>query len=733
MGKKETIKGELERIVFLNEENYYTIARLRMDKQEVTIVGNLFSVNIGETLQLTGEWTQHKKFGYQFKVETFLTLAPSTINGIEKYLGSGLIKGIGPVMANRLITRFGETTLDIMEKDIEALRKVKGIGKKRAEMISLAWQDQRELRDVMIFLQGHQVSPAYAMKIYKRYEKKSIQVVKENPYRLAMEVTGIGFKMADRIAGNLGIDRESPHRADAGVFYCLRNQSDKGHIYFPWDQLIKEGEKLLEMEEEHIRAALERLLAERLIVTEDLGEGVARVKAVYTQPAHVAECEVASLLLKLRDVHERNTPSPDAFHPLLNNLEKKLNIRYSSAQKKALEKIWSGAKVLVITGGPGTGKTTIIRSLVDIFHQQGRKTLLAAPTGRAAKRMGEATGREAKTIHRLLEYSFKKGGFSRDREKPLEADVVIIDEVSMIDNFLMFHLIRAIPVGTTLILIGDVDQLPSVGPGNVLKEIITSSTVSVVCLNEIFRQKETGLIVRNAHRINRGEFPLLPEKGSKGALEDFYFFRSVDPEDSIHWIIDLCKNRIASRFSHINKEDIQVISPMNRGALGAVNLNLELQAALNPEGREICRAGRVFRMGDRVMQIRNNYDKGVFNGDMGRIVDIDREEQELGVRIDNARILYGFEELDQLVLAYAITVHKSQGSEYDAVVLPMVMEHYLLMQRNLFYTAVTRARKLVVIVGVKQAIGIAVKNDRIRKRYTWLAERLRSQGGEVAP
>ncbi|MBI5185457.1 MAG: ATP-dependent RecD-like DNA helicase [Nitrospinae bacterium] len=726
LGKKETIKGELEKIVFCNEENHFTIACIRMDKDEVTIVGNIYPVSIGETLQLTGEWVRHKSFGFQFKVETWLAITPSTANGIERYLGSGFIKGIGPVMAKRLVAKFGNDTLDVIENSIEDLRRVEGIGDKRLEMISNAWKDQREIRDVMVFLQTHKVSPAYAMKIFRQYGKKSIEVVRENPFRLAMEVSGIGFKMADQIAGNLGIDPKSPCRIEAGIFYALLGQSEKGHIYFPYEMLVAEGKKLLEVEEELLDQALEKLFQDRRIAIEDLGEGDGRVRAVYPMPVFIAEKEIASSLIKLRD-HKKNkaVSSDEAFESAIHGMEKKMGIQYAPAQIEAMKKVWSGEKALVITGGPGTGKTTIIKSLLSIFKREGKRVLLAAPTGRAAKRMTEATGVEAKTIHRLLEYNFKKGGFLRGKEMQLEADVSIIDEASMIDNFLMFHLIKAIPSEATLIIIGDVDQLPSVGPGNVLRDIISSGAVSVVFLNEIFRQSQVGLIVRNAHRINRGEFPILPEKGEKEKLGDFFFFKSDTPEDSLKWIIDLCKDRIPGKFPHIDREDIQVITPMNRGMLGAANLNVELQAALNPKGKEITRGGRIFRVGDRIMQIRNNYDKLVFNGDLGRVTGIDLEEQELETLIDGVRVVYGFDELDQLVLAYAITVHKSQGSEYEAVVLPMAMEHYMLLQRNLFYTVVTRAKKLVVIVGGKQAMGIAVKNDKIRERYTWLAERLR--------
>lgn len=727
VGKKESIQGELERIVFHNEENHFTIARLRQNGDLITIVGNLYSVNVGETLKVTGEWESHKTFGFQFKVETFLTIVPSTVNGVKKYLGSGLVKGIGPVMAERLVAKFGAETLDVIDNNIESLGLVDGIGAKRIEMIAKAWEEHTAVRDVMVFLQTYGVSPAYAMKIFKKYGKKSVLVVKENPYRLAMDIAGIGFKMADKIAGNIGIDLKSSHRMEAGVFFALREQSDNGHVYIPYEVLMEEGKKLLNVEDDLIARALEKLHGDRQVVIEELGirEGG---KAVYTLTSFVAESETASALLKLRSFRKDMDHGRGNFEAFIDGLARKMQIRYSKAQREALGKILAGEKVLVITGGPGTGKTTVIRSLVSVFAGKNRRILLAAPTGRAAKRMSESTGREARTIHRLLEYNFKKGGFTRDKESPLETDVIIIDEASMIDNYLMFHLIRAVPPEATFILIGDVDQLPSVGAGNVLKDIIGSGVVTTVFLKEIFRQKHGGLIVSNAHRINRGEFPVLPEKERGGPTGDFYFFNSENPEDSLKWIIDLCKDRIPRKFPEIDHEDIQVISPMNRGVLGTGNLNVELQAALNPEGKEIVKFGRTFRLDDRVMQVQNNYDKSVFNGDVGRITDIDLEEQEVGVRFDNARVTYSSNELDQLVLAYAVTVHKSQGSEYQAVVLPMAMEHYLLLQRNLFYTVITRAKNLVVIVGSKKAMGIAVKNDKIRRRYTWLEERLRDGG-----
>lgn len=726
VGKKETIQGELERIVYCNEENHYTIARLMMGKEEATIVGNLYAVNVGESLQLTGEWTNHKTFGYQFKVESFLSIVPSTINGIEKYLGSGLIRGIGPVMAKRLVAKFKAKTLDVIESDIDSLASVEGIGEKRVEMIRDAWKEQREVRDVMVFLQTHGVSPAYAMKIFRRFGKKSISVVKENPYRLAMDVSGIGFKMADQIAGKLGIDLHSPHRVEAGVFYALRGQSDQGHVYYPYEMLVEESHVLLEVENDLICQAIEKLVKDRQIVLEDLQTGEGIVKAVYAMPVYIAECEIVSHMLRLMDFPEKETSQPkEQIETTVDGLEKEMKIKYSTAQREVVARMLGGEKVLVITGGPGTGKTTIIKSLVSVFGKRNKKVLLSAPTGRAAKRMSESTGREAKTIHRLLEFNVRKGGFVRDKENPLDADVAIIDETSMIDNYLMFHLIRAIRPGTTLILIGDVDQLPSVGAGNILKDIISSKVVATVFLNEIFRQEAGSLIVTNAHKINRGDFPLLPDKERGGASRNFYFFKSDTSEDSLNWILDLCRDRISRKFKDINREDIQVICPMNRGVIGTYNLNTELQAVLNPKGEELTRGEKIFRVGDRVMQVQNNYDKVVFNGDMGRIADINKEDQEIGIRFDDKRIVYTFNELDQLVLAYAITVHKSQGSEYPVVVLPMLMEHYMMLQRNLFYTVITRAKRLVVIVGSKKAMWIAVKNDKIRHRFTWLGERLR--------
>jgi len=729
----EEIRGQVERITYYNEENNYTIAKVRIQGRNdlVTVAGTIFAATPGEGLQLRGQWSRHPKYGEQFKVESYESVMPATAKGIERYLGSGMIKGIGPVMAKRLVLKFREETLSIIEHNAEKLYEVPGIGEKRVAMITRAWEEQREIRDVMLFLQGNGVSPTFAVKIYKQYGNNSVSVVTENPYRLATDIFGIGFITADTIAEKLGMEKNAPMRIEAGILYVLNQLADEGHVYFPYAPLVKKCSEILAADEQVIPAALMRLVDDKkvfieqspsLIVqppTSNLQPSVASSAAVYLAAFHVSETGIVSKLktlltfpkqLRLINVNEA-----------VIWVQKELHIAFSEKQLEAI-KASINSKVMVITGGPGTGKTTIINAIIRIALKMGQRVLLAAPTGRAAKRMTETTGHEAKTIHRLLEYSPAGGGFKRDDENPLEADIIIVDEVSMVDTLLMYHFLKAVPQRATLILVGDTDQLPSVGPGNVLRDIIGSAIVPIVRLNEIFRQSERSMIIVNAHRINRGEMPGTvygPEH-----IHDFYFEVIEEPERVLEKIVGLCKDIIPKKFGFNRLNDIQVLTPMHRGIIGVTNLNASLQKELNPSTDEIARAGKLFKVGDKVLQTRNNYDKDVYNGDIGRILIIDRESQEVRIDYDGRIVSYDYMDLDEIVLAYAISVHKSQGSEYPVVIIPVLTQHYLLLQRNLLYTAITRGKKLVMLIGTKKALAIAIGNNKQQRRYTLLKERL---------
>ncbi|MFH1954915.1 MAG: ATP-dependent RecD-like DNA helicase [Pseudomonadota bacterium] len=721
------LEGQIERITYTNDENGFTIARLKVYGRSdlVTVVGSLMAPTPGEILKLKGEWTNHPKYGEQFKISQYKTVVPASIHGIEKYLGSGLIKGIGPIIARRIVKKYGEQTLDIIENEIDKLEQVEGIGSKRIEMIRKAWEDQKEIRDVMLFLQGHGVSSGYATKIFKQYGNRSIQVVKENPYRLATDIFGIGFVTADHIAEKLGFDRNSQVRAEAGILYVLNQLADEGHVYFPHASLLKKCQEVLGVAKELIVRALAAIANEKRVVIEDINgdsdELTENNKAVYLVRFHVSETGIAERIMTLLRAPKsiRDIDSDKAVSWVQERLSIKLAENQILAVKSAAEN-----KALVITGGPGTGKTTIINAILTIFSRLSVRILLAAPTGRAAKRMGEATGHDAKTIHRMLEYSIQKGGFQKNGEHPLDCALLVVDEASMIDTILMYHLLKAIPPEATLILVGDVNQLPSVGAGNILKDIISSGLLPVVELNKIFRQAEESLIIVNAHKINNGILPSFTS--SKDKLEDFYFIEREDPEEVLTEILDLTKERIPARFGFDPIHDIQVLTPMHRGVVGAENLNIELQKALNPIGGGIMRGNRKLSLNDKVMQIKNNYDKEVFNGDMGRIRTIDAENQEAIISFDGRDVPYDFTELDEIVLAYAVSVHKSQGSEYPAIIVPVLTQHYMLLQRNLIYTAVTRGKRLVILIGTKKALAIGVKNDKTRKRYTFLEKRLRS-------
>ena len=719
------LQGQIERITYTNEETGFTIARLKVYGQRdlVTVVGSLVAPTPGEVLKMNGEWSNHPKYGEQFKIVEYKTTVPASVYGIKKYLGSGLIKGIGPVMAKRIVEKLGKQTLDVIENEIERLSEVDGIGKKRIEMIRKAWDDQKEIREVMLFLQTHGVSSGYATKIFKQYDSRSIQIVKENPYRLATDIFGIGFVTADRIAENLGFGRESELRAEAGILYVLHQLADEGHVYYPYEPLVKKCQDILQVNRDVIVKAFGSIAIDKRIVIEDLNEDipgfVENNKAVYLAKFHLSETSIATRLKTLVN-------APKSIRKIVPDkaiewVQKQLAITLAERQVEAVRCAVKN-KVMVITGGPGTGKTTIINAILNIFSKLKVRIMLAAPTGRAAKRMSEATGHEAKTIHRMLEYSIQKWGFQKNDEYPLDCDLLIVDEASMIDTILMHHLLKAIPPRATFILVGDVNQLPSVGAGNVLKDIIASSAIAVVELNEIFRQARESLIIVNAHKINNGILPSFKPSGNK--LDDFYFVEQEDPEDVLRIILELAKERIPRRFGLDAVDDIQVLTPMHKGVVGAGNLNVELQKALNPGEGGVTRGNRNYRVNDKVMQIKNNYDKDVFNGDIGRITRIDEDGRHVTISFDGRDVDYDYTDLDEVVLAYAVSVHKSQGSEYPAVIIPVLTQHYILLQRNLIYTAVTRGRKLVVIVGTKKALAIGVKNDKTQKRYTYLRHRL---------
>ncbi|MGD8472188.1 MAG: ATP-dependent RecD-like DNA helicase [Desulfobacterales bacterium] len=725
------LTGQIERITFTNEESGFTIAKVKVKGKHdlVTVVGNLMAPMPGEIIDMRGEWAHHAKYGPQFKVAQFKTKVPATVFGIKKYLGSGLIKGLGPVMAGRIVDRFGENTLDIIENHINRLAEVKGIAEKSIAKIAKAWEAQKDIREVMIFLQSHGVSSAYASKIFKRYGDRSIAVVKQNPYRLATDIFGIGFLKADSIAKELGFSNDSEVRVEAGVVYTLHQLSEDGHVYFPYQPLIQRCREILGVGRQPVDRAIGNLSKAKQIILEDINEGDTHFrqnnKAVYLTRFHQCETGIASRLRALLSA-PKSTRKVDSARAI-QWVQQQLSFQPAEKQKDAIRLALEN-KVMIITGGPGTGKTTIIRAILKIFSQMKINILLAAPTGRAAKRMSEMTGHEAKTIHRLLEYSIHKHGFQRNEKNPLDCDLLIIDETSMIDTILMHHLLKAIPATTTCIFVGDVNQLPSVGPGNVLNDMIACGAVAVVELNEIFRQARTSRIVVNAHKINEGKLPAFDQSELFDPNNDFYFIEQDDAQKVLEIILELVKRRIPQRFGFDALEDIQVLTPMHKGIVGAANLNDQLQSVLNPGNGGISRGDRTLRVNDKVMQIRNNYEKVVFNGDIGRITVIRPEERQVTVSFDNRPVVYDFSELDEMVLAYAVSVHKSQGSEYPVVILPILTQHYILLQRNLIYTAVTRGRNLVVMVGSRKAMAIGVNNDQTLQRFTQLRYRLRPSG-----
>lgn len=699
----------VERITFQNAENGYSVMKVKVKGYDdlVTLVGNLLEVPAGAVLLCEGEWRVDKRYGQQFQCETWEEVMPATAYGIEKYLGSGLVKGIGPKFAKLIVGHFGTDTIEVIETDIERLYEVPGISKKRVEKIRESWEKQKDIKNVMLFLQGFGVSTAYAAKIYRQYGKESIDNVKENPYRLADDIWGIGFKTADGIARKMGYEMNDERRLRSGFIYTLNQLADEGHCYAEEEQLIATAKQLLEADEECIRTAMTHA-----IETEDL---MLDGTAIYLPPFYYAECGTANRLNTL--VHTKEAGSIFTARFDLAKLQRETGIEYDEVQVEAIRQAIA-SKVMVLTGGPGTGKTTTTKAIIAALQSAGMRILLAAPTGRAAKRMSEATGMEAKTIHRLLEYN-PQDGYKRNDENPLEGDALIVDECSMIDIILMNNLTKALPTTMRLVLVGDIDQLPSVGAGNVLRDIIDSGVIPVVRLTRIFRQAQSSRIVMSAHAINRGCFPDI----SNGQHTDFFFMKQEEPEKVAETIVSLVRDRLPKAYRQPNA-NIQVLTPMQRGVVGAANLNVALQQALNHNTAALVRGGYTFKEGDRVMQLRNNYDKDVYNGDLGYVRSVDMEERTLTVDFDGQMVEYEASELDELTLAYATTIHKSQGSEYPIVVMPVLMTHYVMLQRNLIYTGITRAKKICVLVGQTKALAYAIHNMKVLKRNTRLKERL---------
>ncbi|GAB4261415.1 SF1B family DNA helicase RecD2 [Thermincola ferriacetica] len=711
----EYLSGIVERITYTNEETGFSVIRIRSRGFNglVTVVGNLAAVSVGAVLRLKGEWKHDSKYGKQFNAHDYRETVPATVAGIEKYLGSGLIKGIGPVYARRIVNHFREDTLRVIEEQADRLLEVEGIGQKRVEMIKKAWQEQKEIKNVMLFLQSHGVSASYAVKIYKTYGNESINIVKTNPYRLADDIWGIGFKTADKIARQLGFDKNSYERCRSGIIYVLNELANEGHCFAVREQLVSETVRMLELEESLVESTIDRMVEEKWVIPDENN-------AVYLPPFYFSETGTAK---RIKEILAVQAPEPAVdIERVIKEVQAECGITYDEVQLEAIKTAVT-SKFMVLTGGPGTGKTTATLAIIRVFQKLGASCILAAPTGRAAKRLSETTGMEAKTIHRLLEYKPPEG-YRRNGENPLECDVLVVDETSMVDIILMYNLLKAVSNETVVILVGDVDQLPSVGAGNVLKDIIDSGTVPVVRLTRIFRQAMGSAIITNAHRINRGEMPNL--RGGRNS--DFFFIEEEDPLKVTETVKDLCTKRLPGYYKIDPINDIQVLCPMQRGGTGAQNLNTVLQEALNPTNVTIKYGGTVFRLNDKVMQIKNNYEKNVFNGDIGTIVKIDMEDKTLVLRFDGNDVDYDATELDEVVLAYATTVHKSQGSEYKVVVAPFTMQHYMMLQRNLLYTCVTRAKQVFVLVGSKKAVAIAVSNNKIQRRNTMLAKRLAQLG-----
>ncbi|MCX6564438.1 MAG: ATP-dependent RecD-like DNA helicase [Candidatus Aminicenantes bacterium] len=717
----EQIEGTIEQILFFNPENGYSVLKFSVESGETKIIiGNFPPLSPGERLTVTGKWENNPKFGPQFKVDHFVPVMPSSAKGIEKFLSCGLIKGIGPVLAKRIVKAFGERTLDMLSREPDRMKEVEGVGAVKLGEIKRSWEEHQDIRDLIIFLQQHNVSTSLATKIYRYYGQKSYHVLKANPYQLCLDIWGIGFKTADQIALKLGMDPASLERARAFLLYLLEKDNEQGHVFSFESELIARCRDEIGADEDKVREALDFLKTKKHVVAEPLASDTAVYRPFFF---HAQEEVVRSIQTLARSSFVQ---PPFDVDQVVAEVEKELKLEFSELQRTAIRESFQ-KKILVITGGPGTGKTTIIKAVTAVFDKWGRKVLLAAPTGRAAKRLTETTGKEAKTIHRTLEFNPKLNAFRRNERHPLTGDAIIIDEFSMVDLSLMHALIKAIPPSMRLIVVGDKDQLPALGPGTLLRDLIESGQVSVVRLDQIFRQERDSLIVSNAHRINQGQSIIYPPREDKSS--DFYFLHQEDPQKVLKTILDLCGYSIPKKLGLPPlSPEIQVISPMYKGVVGVDRLNAELQNRLNGSSDGIWIGSREIRLRDKVMQVRNDYEKDVFNGDIGTVVHIDKSRYRVIVHFDGRPVYYEKDDLDDITLAYAVSVHKAQGSEYQAVVMPLLTQHFIMLQRNLFYTALTRAKKLSIIIGSYKALYIAIKNDKPVKRNSRIKEKLLEAG-----
>jgi len=713
------LEGHLERITYVNAANHYTIATLKTSKTNnfVTIVGTMAGVSAGQALKLQGTWEIHPKYGQQFKIESYEVTLPASVDGIRQYLASGVITGIGATMADRLVGCFGDKTLEVIERHPEKLLDIKGIGQNKAALICKAWNDHHVVRGLMQFLQTMGVKTSFCARIFQEFGVDAVTIIRRDPYRLARDIPGIGFYIADTIARRLGVPQDDPGRVSACIIHLMQQSANEGHTFSFKAQLLERCRAHFQIESKIAVDTIDTLSDSGELVVEIAGDDP-DVEAVYLKTLHRAETGLANRLKALLSIPVM--PPEIDTERILWEVHKKLAIKPSAEQLKVLEKILSH-RVAVITGGPGTGKTTLIRSINAIIAAFGKQVLLAAPTGRAARRLSEVCRKKAETIHRLLGYNFKDDRFDKNQDNPLDADVVIIDEASMVDVLLMYHLMQALPTNAILILVGDIFQLPSVGPGNVLADMIASNHIPVFYLKKIFRQAHESPIVVNAHKVRRGELPALRKLNETEKLSEFYFMEQDDAGKVAATIVELCSQTLPGRFGFDPAHEVQVLTPMHKGVIGTTNLNQVLQKVLNPNPVLIETRGSIFKSGDKVMHLKNNYQKEVFNGDIGTIISIDKKEEMLAVKYYGRVVDYDFKELSEISLAYAISVHKSQGSEYPAVIMPIMTQHFILLQRNLLYTAITRATKLVILVGTKKALAIALKNNKPRKRLTGLS------------
>jgi exodeoxyribonuclease V alpha subunit len=726
----EEVSGRVEKVIFYDKENGFCVIAVQAPKphnakatQRIVVTGHAFAISVGDSIQASGSWIEDKKHGLRFQTNFLKILLPTTLEGIERYLGSGLIKGIGPVYAKKLIEAFGETIFDVIDNQPDRLKEVPGIGPSKVEKILSGWEDQKSIRDIMVFLHSHQISTEKAVRIFKVYGPKAVQIITKNPYQLARDIKGIGFISADKIAQTSGVDKQSPLRLGAGLSYVLAKAMEQGHCGLPKDKLLEDCQKLLDIDENLITDTIKKALTYKDIVQDVIDQ----TDCVFLRGMAMAEENIATRLLTLKEGH---IPwKPWLGEQILQKMEETSTLSLSDSQRNAVFKAIS-SKVLIITGGPGVGKTTIINVILDVLKNQNIEIALAAPTGRAAKRLCESTGMEAKTLHRLLETNPQDGGFFRKEDKPLTCDLLVVDEVSMVDVPLMNAMLRALPDKAALLLIGDADQLPSVGPGQALADLIDSHVIPVVRLTDIFRQSVHSQIVANSHKVNQGIMPTINDYSGQS---DFHFIEVDDPDQALTTLIKLVTEVIPRQFGLCVAKDIQVLCPMTKGTIGTKTINTEIQKVLNPPTEQSLQSfGWSYSVGDKVMQIQNNYQKDVYNGDLGVISTINMEEGDLTITFDGRSVLYDFTDLDEIVLAYATTIHKSQGSEYACVVIPLLTQHYIMLQRKLLYTAITRGKKLVVIIGQKKALFIAVQQNADRKRWSSLRKRLvESQGLET--